>query len=98
MSGRASILFCLLIKVMWPSVYIEGGKDSSLLHERTEALAKQLLGEDMVFDFDMLISKDGGSPAETPWHQDESYWPDLPDKRALSFWSERNLFPHVQHS
>ena len=26
--------FCLLIKVMWPSVYIEGGKDSSLLHER----------------------------------------------------------------
>ena len=36
------------------------------------------------------FSKDGGSPAETPWHQDESYWPDLPDKRALSFWSERN--------
>ena len=32
-------------------------------------------------------SKDGGSLAETPWHQDESYWPDLPDKRALSFWS-----------
>ena len=31
-------------------------------------------------------SKDGGSRAETPWHQDESYWPDLPDKRALSFW------------
>jgi len=75
-----------ICQVMWPSVYIEGGKDSSLLHERTEALAKQLLGEDMVFDFDMLISKDGGSPAETPWHQDESYWPDLPDKRALSFW------------
>ena len=39
------------------------------------------------------FSKDGGSPAETPWHQDESYWPDLPDKRALSFWSERNEFP-----
>ena len=31
-------------------------------------------------------SKDGGSLAETPWHQDQSYWPDLPDKRALSFW------------
>ena len=43
------------------------------------------------------FSKDGGSPAETPWHQDESYWPDLPDKRALSFWSERNEFPHVHH-
>jgi len=23
---------------------------------------------------------------ETPWHSDESYWLDLPDKRALSFW------------
>ena len=66
---------------------------------RVESLAKQLLGPDMVFDFDMLIrfssipptssflsSKEAGSLAETPWHQDESYWLDLPDKRALSFW------------
>ena len=22
----------------------------------------------------------------TPWHQDEAYWPTMPDKRALSFW------------
>ncbi len=21
-----------------------------------------------------------------PWHQDEGYWPNMPDKRALSFW------------
>ena len=34
----------------------------------------------MEFDFDMLISKEAGSEAETPWHQDESYWLDLPDK------------------
>jgi len=75
-----------ICQVMWPSVYLAGGRDDSILHKRTEALAQQLLGPDMVFDFDMLISKDGGSLAETPWHQDESYWPDLPDKRALSFW------------
>ena len=34
----------------------------------------------MEFDFDMLISKEAGSEVETPWHQDESYWLDLPDK------------------
>ena len=22
----------------------------------------------------------------TPWHQDESYWLNMPDKRAVSFW------------
>ena len=22
----------------------------------------------------------------TPWHSDEAYWLDLPDKRALTFW------------
>ena len=37
-------------------------------------------GPDMEFDFDMLISKEAGSEVETPWHQDESYWLDLPDK------------------
>ena len=34
----------------------------------------------MEFDFDMLISKEAGSEVETPWHQDESYWLDLPGK------------------
>ena len=22
----------------------------------------------------------------TPWHQDQSYWLDMPDKRAVSCW------------
>ena len=39
----------------------------------------------MDFDFDMIIAKGARSDVETPWHQDESYWLDLPDKRALSF-------------
>ena len=51
-----------------------------MLHGKVVKLARQLLGDDMEFDFDMLISKDGGSMVETPWHQDESYWLDLPDK------------------
>ena len=75
-----------ICQVMWPSIYLPGGRQESVLHKKTEAMAKCLLGEDMVFDFDMLISKEAGSLVETPWHQDESYWLDMPDKRALSFW------------
>ena len=71
---------------MWPSLYLEVPVSQSVLHTRVLQLAKDLLGPDMEFDFDMLISKEGGSLVETPWHQDESYWLDLPDKRALSFW------------
>ena len=42
---------------MWPSLYLNGGRKKSVLHKRTVDLAKALLGEDMDFDFDMLISK-----------------------------------------
>jgi hypothetical protein len=48
---------------MWPSLYMENGSkpiksiDESPLHQVASKLAKGLLGEDMEFDFDMLISK-----------------------------------------
>lgn len=60
--------------------------ERSPLHSAAAELAKSLLGDDMEFDFDMIISKEPYRDVATPWHQDESYWLDLPDKRALSFW------------
>lgn len=75
-----------ICQVMWPSVYMEKGTESSILHRKVVKVARALLGEDMEFDFDMIISKEPGNVTETPWHQDESYWQDLRDKRALSFW------------
>ena len=71
---------------MWPSLYLSVPVSQSVLHTRVLQIARDILGQDMDFDFDMLISKEGGSTVETPWHQDESYWLDLSDKRALSFW------------
>ena len=76
-------------QIMWPSDRIDGLVKGPL-HVRSLQLSKALLGEDIEFDFDMLIYKDpftGGSrengkvncfpgqQGETPWHQDESYWP-----------------------
>ena len=57
------------------------------LHNRAVEIAKELLGDDMSLDFDMLINKTPGVSSETPWHQDASYWLDMPDKRAVSFWT-----------
>lgn len=55
-------------------------------YRRVVALAKEWLGADMEIDFDMMIDKAPGTAAETPWHQDAAYWPEMPDTRALSFW------------
>jgi len=86
---------------MWPSLHLaeflgtpnESGNESidfglaSPLHHKASILAKTLLGPDMEFDFDMLITKEGRTETETPWHCDEAYWlKEMPDKRALSFW------------
>lgn len=56
------------------------------LHRQTLALARQLMGDDMALDFDMLIDKAPFSDTATPWHQDIAYWISLPDKRAVSCW------------
>ena len=57
------------------------------LHKKTLEIAKELLGDDMELDFDMLINKAPHTNTETPWHQDEAYWIDMPDKRAVSCWT-----------
>ncbi len=40
----------------------------------------------MAFDFDMLIHKAPHTNTAVPWHQDQAYWPNAPDKRAVSCW------------
>ena len=56
------------------------------MHQKGLAIARQLLGGDMILDFDMLINKAPHTNQPTPWHQDAAYWIDMPDKRALSIW------------
>jgi phytanoyl-CoA hydroxylase len=75
----------LITQIMRPSVLLPELASSSL-HQKATALARQLLGEDMDVDFDMLIDKAPQTNAPTPWHQDEAYWIDMPDKRAVSCW------------
>jgi ectoine hydroxylase-related dioxygenase (phytanoyl-CoA dioxygenase family) len=55
-------------------------------HQKALNIARQLSGEDMELDFDMLIDKAPFTDSPTPWHQDCAYWIDMPDKRATSCW------------
>lgn len=56
------------------------------VHKRSSQITKELMGEDIELDFDMLINKAPFTDTPTPWHQDAAYWIDMPDKRAASCW------------
>lgn len=75
-----------ITQIMWPSDIAPEllNPDVSILHTRCRAIARAAFGDDMDFDFDMLIDKRTDTP--TPAHQDCAYWPFLPDKRAMSVW------------
>ena len=53
-------------QIMWPQDRISGLGEGPF-HQRSAILAKLLLGEEMAFDFDMLIWKDPLTLTPTPW-------------------------------
>ncbi|XP_041353382.1 phytanoyl-CoA dioxygenase domain-containing protein 1-like isoform X2 [Gigantopelta aegis] len=75
-----------ITQIMWPSEYVCDVTQGPL-HQRTSILSKALIGDDSAFDFDMMISKAPHTDTITPWHQDESYWPQVDNKKSVSFWT-----------
>jgi len=57
------------------------------IHQKALQISKELMGDDIELDFDMLITKAPHTNTITPWHQDAAYWIDMPDKRAASCWT-----------
>lgn len=74
-----------ITQIMWPSA-LHPQLLELPLHERALAVARELIGNDAVLDFDMLIDKAPHTGVSTPWHQDAAYWVGLPDTRAVSIW------------
>jgi len=74
-----------ITQIMLPSKILPFLKQKPM-HDIGLKLARFLLGDDIILDFDMLINKAPHTSKETPWHQDAAYWLDMPDKRALSIW------------
>lgn len=79
-AGAERITQIMLVSRLMPEILDQP------LHKKTEDIARQLLGEDMALDFDMLIDKAPHSATATPWHQDCAYWITMPDTRAASCW------------
>lgn len=73
------------LQILAPSLYCPGLK-GNVIEQRVTELARQLLGADLALDFDQLLCKSPHSGRSTPWHQDQAYWPELPDTRATSCW------------
>ena len=74
-----------ITQIMRPSLIVDELMRTAT-YARAIRIARQLMGDDMAIDFDMMIDKAPGTNAVTPWHQDAAYWPRMDDKRALSFW------------
>jgi phytanoyl-CoA hydroxylase len=72
-------------QIMWPSDFVPGLSNTAY-YQRALAVARQLIGNDASFDFDMLIDKEPRTDSATPWHQDAAYWINVEDKRAASAW------------
>ena len=74
-----------ITQIMRPSL-VEETLAGSNVYIQAQKYARELLGEDMALDFDMLINKAPFTDTETPCHQDAAYWISMPDKRAVSVW------------
>jgi phytanoyl-CoA hydroxylase len=74
-----------ITQIMRPSMVVPELTETKT-YQKVFKIAKELMGDDIEMDFDMLIDKAPGTDTITPWHQDAAYWPDMADKRALSFW------------
>ena len=62
----------LITQIMVPSRLLPSLTDKPL-HQKSSAIARELMGEDMALDFDMLIDKAPHTNTATPWHQDRAY-------------------------
>ncbi|MDL5513356.1 phytanoyl-CoA dioxygenase family protein [Arenibacter sp. M-2] len=74
-----------ITQIMRPSTLIPELLEKSS-YKKAEQWAKDLLGDDMELDFDMMINKAPYTNTPTPWHQDAAYWIAMPDKRSASCW------------
>ena len=82
--GRAFEDFNLVNAVL-PRVYDPGLADN-VFERRATSIAEQLIGEDLLLDYDQFLAKrPRRSKAVFAWHQDLGYWPSgTPDTRTVT--------------
>lgn len=76
----------VLPQILWPSRHAPELLQTRL-HAAALAVARQLIGEDVVMTFDHSILKPARIGAPAAWHQDEAYWDGDQDYSSLSIWT-----------
>jgi phytanoyl-CoA hydroxylase len=75
-----------IVNVMLPRRYHPEWR-GNVYEQRATSIARALHGPDMELDYDQLLAK---RPFKTDavfeWHQDQAYWPVLPDPRTATVW------------
>ncbi|MFW5682281.1 MAG: phytanoyl-CoA dioxygenase family protein [Phycisphaeraceae bacterium] len=74
-----------LPQILSPAKYAPEMLDSEL-YANVSAIGKRLLGDNCVTAFAHAIYKPPHSGAETPWHQDASYWDPSTISKTISVW------------
>jgi ectoine hydroxylase-related dioxygenase (phytanoyl-CoA dioxygenase family) len=68
-----------------PSKY-EPALKHTVFRSNAQAIAKQLLGPTAELVFEHAMLKPAGTGGETPWHQDEAFYPRFTNYRSITFW------------
>jgi ectoine hydroxylase-related dioxygenase (phytanoyl-CoA dioxygenase family) len=74
-----------LPQLLNPSRY-EPALKKTLFHANAHAVARQLLGPAAELVFEHAMMKPARNGGETPWHQDEAFYPKYTDYQSITIW------------
>lgn len=74
-----------LPQLLDPSRY-EPALKTTLFRTNALAIAKQLLGPSAELVFEHAMLKPANTGGETPWHQDEAFFPKFTNYQSITFW------------
>src|SRR5574337_886960 len=74
-----------VLQLLSPSRY-EPSLEATTFRKNAHAIARQLLGPSAELVFEHAMLKPAGIGGETPWHQDEAFYPRFTNYRSVTFW------------
>ena len=74
-----------MLQLLEPSRYEPALRDT-VFRTNAHAIAKQLLGPAAELVFEHAMLKPANTGGETPWHQDEAFYPRFTNYRSITFW------------
>jgi ectoine hydroxylase-related dioxygenase (phytanoyl-CoA dioxygenase family) len=72
-------------QLLSPSDYVHALKDT-VFRRNAHAIARQLLGANAELVYEHAMLKPARTGGETPWHQDEAFFPKYTNYQSITFW------------